>query len=65
MDEKTVTELAKRMCAAVMSYQMGVGMDSFYRRYLAQRTELGGIWYDVAEMAYRVLWHEMRTLMPP
>lgn len=65
MDKETVTELAKRMCAAVMSYQLGMGMDSFYRCYLAGREEVAGIWYDVAELAYRVLWREMRTLEPP
>jgi hypothetical protein len=59
------TELAKRLCAAVMSYHMGMGMDSFYRRYLAQREELGGIWYDVAEFTFRVVRPEIVSLLPP
>jgi hypothetical protein len=64
VDEEMATELAKRLCAAVMSYQMGMGMDSFYRRYLAQREKLGGIWYDIAELALRIVRPEMRSLLP-
>ena len=64
MDEEMATELAKRLCAAVMSYHMGIGMDSFYRRYLAQREKLGGIWYDIAELALRIVRPEMRSLLP-
>ena len=65
MDRQMATELAKRLCAAVMSWHMGVGMDSFYRRYLAERDELGGMWYDVAELTLRVVRPEMQSLAPP
>jgi hypothetical protein len=51
MDERQVTELARRICAAMLSYQIGVGMDYCYRRYIQDKTELGGLWYDIAEQA--------------
>ena len=51
MNEEAVTELAKRICAAMLSYQIGVGMDYCYSRYLGSGVDLGGLWYDIAEHA--------------
>ena len=64
MDEKAEAELARRICAAVMSQHLGTGMDFFYRTYLAGRGDLGGVWRDLAELALRVLKREVRAMVP-
>lgn len=61
----TVAELARRICAAVMSQRLGIGMDFFYSNCLARTGDPEAIWRDLAELALRVLEPEMRTLIPP
>ena len=64
-DGDAEVELARRICAAVMSQRLGIRMDFFYDRYLAGTEDPGGIWRDLAELASRVLEREIRALIPP
>jgi len=65
VNREHVTELGRRICAAMLSYQIGAGMDFCYRRYVLSRGELGGLWYDIAEQALLALRRAGRRLTPP
>lgn len=53
--EQTI-ELGRRLCAAFMSVQMGLGLEYTYKRYLAGATapELGPYWIQLAQSDDRV-----------
>ena len=65
LDHTQVSELGRRICAALLSCQTGAGMDFCYRRYVLTRGELGGLWYDIAEQALLALHRAGRHLPSP
>lgn len=65
LDHTQVSELGRRICAALLSCQTGAGMDFCYRRYVLTRGELGGLWYDIAEQALLALHRAGRRLPSP
>lgn len=44
-------EIARRFFAAFMSYQLGIGMEYTYKKYLEKGADVGAMWHELAQYA--------------
>lgn len=50
MSDERTTELARRICAAFISYQLGVRPEYYYKRYVMEEADgvVGELWHEMA-----------------
>jgi hypothetical protein len=56
VDKSTVDqELARRLCAAFISYQLGVSVATQYNQYKKTPEDVGDLWYFLAALAKKLV----------
>jgi hypothetical protein len=57
-------EIAKRICAAFQSYQMGVGLGYYYNQHLKDRNDqIGDLWLVIARLGDQLLRGSMEEFL--